>query len=286
LSNTLKKAISRLISLGGYEIRKKRSCGPDGHPVEELSGIPYKDFLSLYFKSRNLSDFFFIQIGAHNGVSNALDFLHEFVSHLKLSGLLVEPQADVFRELKENYKRCQTVHFENSAIASDTGLKQLYTIKKELDFLQYANQAASFDSDHLSRLLKHHLRKEASVDVRKKFKALGLRVDECIEAESVQARTFQSLLEKHGILRYDLLQIDTEGFDYEVIKMAQLDKYRPTLVNYEHEYMSEKEKQECWSYLTSLNYHIFKHNVDTTAYLPESLAQGVNFARAATAGAP
>jgi FkbM family methyltransferase len=285
LSNILKKAICRLLSVGGYEIRKKGSYSLNGYAVDELSGIPYKDFLSLYFKSRNLSDFFFIQIGAHNGVSNAFDFLHEFVSHMKLRGLLVEPQAEVFQELKENYRRCETVHFENAAIAKDTGMKQLYTVKKAIDFLQYASQAASFDSAHVARILKRHLRKEASVDVRKKFKALGLRVDDCIGAESVQAHTFQSLLEKHGIWKYDLLQIDTEGFDYEVIKMAQLDRYRPTLLNYEHEYMSEKEKRECWSYLISLNYHLFRHGVDTTAYLPESFAERrESLARVATAG--
>jgi FkbM family methyltransferase len=271
VSNILKRTVSKLVSLGGYEIRR-RPFRVDGHTVEELSGIPYKDFLGLHFKSRNLADFYFIQIGAHNGVSNALDPLHEFVSHLKLSGLLVEPQANVFHELKENYKACRTVHFANCAIASATGVKQLYTIKKSLDFLQYANQAASFDSAHVARLLKNHIRNEATAEVQKKFKESGLSAEDCIEAETVPACTFPVLLEKYGVSRYDLLQIDTEGFDYEVIKMAQLEKYKPTLVNYEHEYLSEQERADCWSYLFGLGYHLFIHNVDTTAYLPESFA--------------
>jgi FkbM family methyltransferase len=272
VSSIVQRAVSKLVGLDGYEIRR-RPFSVDGHTIDELSGIPYKDFLSLYFKSRNLADFYFIQIGAHNGVSNALDPLHEFVSHLKLSGLLVEPQANVFHELKENYKACRTVHFENSAIANANGIKQLYTIKKSLDFLQYANQAASFDLAHVTRLLKNHILNEATFEVRKEFMESGLRAEDCIEAETVQAYTFPSLLKRHSVSRYDFLQIDTEGFDYEVIKMAQLEEYKPTLVNYEHEYLSEQEKAECWSYLFGLGYHLFIYNVDTTTvHLPESFA--------------
>jgi hypothetical protein len=32
------------------------------------------------------------------------------------------------------------------------------------------------------------------------------------------------------------------GFDYEVIKMADLRKFRPTLINYEHEHLSDEDQ--------------------------------------------
>jgi len=257
----LKKIVSRGAHKLGYEIRKRPASGL---PVGELAGITFSDFMFYYLSSQDLSDFVFIQIGAHNGVSN--DWLYAFVRRFHLRGILLEPQSCAFRELQKNYKDCPQVVLENLAVAKESGTQKLFTVKKELDFLQYANQAASFNYAHTNTQLARHLSNGAPREVRGKLRELKLQVADCIEAETVPTCTFEALLGKHGLERYDLLQIDTEGFDYEIIKMANIQKFKPRLINYEHEHLSERDQRECWGQLQGYGYHVFTHNGDTTAY--------------------
>jgi FkbM family methyltransferase len=260
----LKAAISRY----GYELRKTKTYTVDDEAISELDGLTFPDFLECYVSATNSPQFFFLQVGAHNGVSNAYDVLRDYVMRFNLRGLLIEPQARVFRELQENYKEQPGIYFENAAIGHNNGRQKLYTINKNLDFLAYANEAASFDLSQVRKILEKHLRHEAKQDVVRRVKELGLSVDDCIEPEIVETYTFESLLKKHGVHRVDLLEIDTEGFDYEVIKMADLRKLSPTLINYEHEHLNHADKHQCWRDLKALSYRLFTHGGDTCAYRP------------------
>jgi hypothetical protein len=103
-------------------------------------------------------------------------------------------------------------------------------------------------------------------DIVRRVRELGLSVDDCIEAETVKTYTFETVLSKHGVSRIDLLQIDTEGFDYEVLKMANLNKFKPTLINYEHEHLGDQDQFECWRDLRALGYRLFTHDGNTCAY--------------------
>jgi FkbM family methyltransferase len=252
----------------GIDVRKVRTYKVDDVPIRELDGLSFSDFLECYFSALNRPNFYFVQVGAHDGISNAFDVLHEHVIEFGLRGLLIEPQANVFMELKKNYGEQLGLQFENVAIGHANGTQQLYTIKGDLEFLAYVNQAASFNRNHLRKLLANHLRREATPTVVRRFKELGISIDDCIEAEVVTTCTFDSILGKHGINHIDLLQVDTEGFDYEVLKLANLAKYRPTLINYEHEHLSAGDQLECWRGLRGLGYRMFTHDGDTCAYLP------------------
>jgi FkbM family methyltransferase len=263
----LKRELNRMLRRLGYEVRRTALGTPQ---VSELSGIDYRKFLELYLLGNDLSKFFFIQVGAHNGITN--DSMFEFVHRFRLKGALVEPQAEAFRELQENYKGCDHIHLENIAISYRTGRQPLYTIKRDLEFLQYANQAASFDYEHVRDQLRDHLTDGASAAVRMKIAVLGLRVEDCIETQTVATMTLQDLLDKYGLDGYDFLQIDTEGFDYDVVKLANIPSYRPRLINYEHAHLGPAAKQECWDYLAALDYQMFTHGADTTAYARDSEA--------------
>ena len=192
--------------------------------------------------------------------------LRDYIVLFKLRGLLIEPQAKLFRELQENYKQQPGLNFENAAIGHNNGKQQLYRIKDNLDFLAYMNQGASFNLGHLRKLLANHLRHGAARDVVQRVRELGLSVDDCIEAETVETYTFEAVLNKYRVCRIDLLQIDTEGFDYEVIKMANLSKFRPALINYEHDHLSDGDRLECWRDLRAFGYRLFTHGGNTCAY--------------------
>jgi FkbM family methyltransferase len=258
----LKKLVWQALNSAGYELRRK----PQGHKnIAELRGIDFDHFLHYYLRSHDLSRFRFVQVGAHNGVSN--DWLYNPVRKFGLKGILIEPQPSIFRDLQSNYSDCNTVILENVAISSRNGIQPLYTIKESLEFLQYANQVASFSYDHIRRELAKHLTKGARPEVRKALRTLGLQVADCIEAQTVKTCTFETVLDKYAIENYNLLQIDTEGYDYEIIKMAGIDKVRPSLINYEHEHLSARDRDDCWEYLQRKGYSLFTHGGDSTAYL-------------------
>jgi FkbM family methyltransferase len=252
----------------GYEVFKYRGHQVDGTEIGYLRGAKFSHFLGVFLRQARLSDFFFVQVGAHNGISN--DYLHDFIAKFELQGILVEPQPHIFVELSHNYRNCPTVKLENVAIADEDGQKTFYTIKPELGFLQYANQVASLNREHTRRMIDRHLAHEASPEVVKEFKTRKLTLDGCIETLTVRSSTFPSLLARHCVSRYDLLQIDAEGFDYEVLKASEIGRYRPSFINYEHEHLSERDRQDSWRLLKGLGYHLFTHGHaagDTAAYL-------------------
>ena len=61
--------------MAGYEIVKYRGRQVDGAEIAHLRGIEFRDFLGVFLRKARLSDFFFIQVGANDGVSN--DYLHD-----------------------------------------------------------------------------------------------------------------------------------------------------------------------------------------------------------------
>ena len=79
---------------------------------------------------------------------------------------------------------------------------------------------------------------------------------------------FESLLRKHRVEKVDLVQIDTEGYDYAVIKMIDLKKWKPAIINYEHRHLSREEREMCWRYLVDAGYSLYVHGADTAACLP------------------
>lgn len=64
----------------------------------------------------------FVQVGANDGVF--VDPLRQYILTRGWSGILVEPQADVFERLKENYADCaDRLIFENVAVSLSSQLE-------------------------------------------------------------------------------------------------------------------------------------------------------------------
>jgi FkbM family methyltransferase len=258
--NPIKRLVFDTFHMLGYDLKR---IPPGSSSAMELSGLSFENFLSTYLAGRNLKDFFFVQIGAFDGKTN--DHVYGLVKHWGLKGLIVEPQPIPFATLRENYGECPQLIFENVAIGSQNGEQPFYRVRHDLEFLQYVNQAASFNHGHTERLLRQHITREATPEVRAQFKHLGITYQGAIESVPVSTRTLPSLLTAHGITRYDLLQIDTEGFDFEVLKMAEVDRFAPSLVNYEHEHLTSSDRDASWHYLRNFGYQLFTHKGDTTA---------------------
>ena len=198
--------------------------------------------------------FFFVQIGAHDGAWP--DPLFDFVKEFHLPGILVEPQRDTFNSLLQNYSDSDNLVFENVAISHKEEKRKLYKVKEEYQQLYtYANLIPSFDYE----FVKKHFGKN--------LVGMDLNVEDCIEYEMVDCMSLEALLKKHNVTRIDLLQIDTEGFDYEIIKMIEMNCRKPGMINYEHRHLTRGDQEECWRYLVDQGYSLYVNGPDTCALL-------------------
>jgi FkbM family methyltransferase len=195
-------------------------------------------------------DFFFVQIGANDGV--IYDPISAYVRRYQWSGLLVEPVATYFERLKENYRGYLGLSFENAAISDTEGERAFYRIREDLDYLPA--WCAGLGTFYLDVLLTHRW-------------AIP-NLDAYVLEERVRCISLGQLLAKHGVRRIDLLAIDTEGYDYELIKQVDFDRMRPAMLLYEHQYIREADRKACEAMLRRQGYTLSRHLGNTFAFLP------------------
>jgi FkbM family methyltransferase len=208
--------------------------------------------LELAIKARlhDGNPFFFVQIGANDGRID--DPIYKLISRYQLKGLLIEPVPDFFKSLVENYKDNTQLLFENSAIGNENGMSSFYKLRNDNPFSAEARGLAGFDKDIL---LKHE-----------KFIP---GVSQYIETISVKTITLQSLIDKYRLTHIDLLQVDTEGYDYEILKMVFSTKIRPHIINYEFVHLTPSDQNQSLSLLAKNGYKFINTKKDTLAIRSE-----------------
>ena len=202
-------------------------------------------------KLASTNDFFFIQIGANDGIGN--DAIYPLVKKYKLRGVALEPQKDIFTVLDKNYADEKQVTCVNKAIHNDLKEMQLYKIDSQGDLTGlpiWATRIASFDKQVIESHRKH------IPDIEKR-----------IIQETVHCISLDNLLVEQNVPQIDLLQIDAEGYDYEIIKMIDLQKIKPSIIRYEHKHLSKQDFDACLEYLIQNSYRILNEGSDITAYL-------------------
>ena len=70
----------------------------------------------------------------------------------------------------------------------------------------------------------------------------------------VPSMTLDALFAKHGIEELDLLQIDTEGFDWEVLQSLNLTRVKPALIQIETGHLSRHALGKVARCLTDAGY--------------------------------
>src|SRR4029453_1473130 len=87
-------------------------------------------------------------------------------------------------------------------------------------------------------------------------------------AETVPCITFDTLLRRHRVTRVDLLQIDAEGYDFEILKLVDLQNLRPAMIRYEHRHLMPRDKHACRIYLEQHGYRILEMRFDSGCVRP------------------
>ena len=159
-------------------------------------------------------------------------------------GILIEPQKIEFERLIKNYKNeSDNLIFENVAIADHETTRNLYKVKDEQIVGDWQRGIASL------------------------IPMEGLEEQNAVTIEAVQCISFDTLLERNKVKKIDLLQIDVEGYDYEILKLVNFERLKPHLIRYEHRHLNLSDKNACKKYLKKLGYTILEMQYDTGAKL-------------------
>jgi len=129
------------------------------------------------------------------------------LSHHGWKGVIVEPIKKYF----DNIPTERNIHYVNAAVSLTNGTATMWTAPDEL-----TQQDPDFKG--MSSLW------EGSND------NLTIPVE-------VQTISFHTLFGMTGVTTIDYLKIDTEGYDYEILKMFPWDTIKPSFIKFESEHI-------------------------------------------------
>lgn len=207
-----------------------------------------------------------VQVGAHVGNSEN-DPIHRFLWSVKggqCTALLIEPVGYLFKQLVMNYRQCPAdVRFENAAVAEEAGHRDFWRLKEGADLTgmpDWMSQLGSLLPERIGAMWDACEQDPAH----KRFLAENTVVDR------VRCATIDELRRKHGIGEIDFLQVDAEGYDYEILKTIDFESSKPKAINYERVLLGAAEG-ECREMLQANGYMLYdrNHNIDTLCVLRE-----------------
>lgn len=188
-------------------------------------------------------DFFFINIGANDGVEN--DPIYPFLKKYGARGIQVEPIPYNATKLERNFRDCPGIIIENIAI-SPISQSPPQTIYHFPDFLI----EESYIFSQISSLSRQHI--QLSIDVIKNLPEISAILrrlpkahwEDYIEASEIPCLSFDELIQKHRVQHIDFLNLDVEGLDFQIISSIDLAKYAPTVLCIETYHFSTAEHQQ------------------------------------------
>ncbi len=206
-----------------------------------------QEFLDKYSKNHK-GNIRFIQIGANDGQWN--DPIYKYIRRDGWQGILIEPQKHIFERLKENYKKyVHKLIFLNVAIDNKNGEKLLYKIS--FSESRWASGLSSFIKEDLQKMIDAgYVERMANKDGINPPKDRSSWISE----EIVKVLTLETIIEKYKFYEIDLLMIDTEGYDFEIIKTVPFEIVKPSVIVYEHSHFNPDVKKQCEEFLQQKSY--------------------------------
>lgn len=189
-----------------------------------------------------------VQIGSNDGKTG--DPLYPlFLKNTHWKGLFVEPVPYLFQRLQQNYPDTARFSFENVAINEGAKLPFFWVdpsikgAKADLPF--WYDQMGSFNKEHI-------------------VEGLGADYEPFIRSEELEGITLDTLFERNQMQHFDIIHIDTEGYDWKVLSQLNLSKYHPKFILYESNHLSDTDLKASYQFLRE-QYHIFSIGIDSLA---------------------
>lgn len=205
-----------------------------------------------------------LQVGSNtmDGKMNDNDPTLNFLQHIPLwNKVFVEPMPDAFMQLKRNVARWPNSKALNAAISegdAPEATTQMFCLAEAMVegwektipswlrslpdghpdkklFKTWANQICSLDTAHVRKHFPYQ--PQATINV--------------------TALSFSRFLSKHAIKDVQVLLIDTESYDYKVLKQVPLGSMRPALIIWEHVHIQKEEQLAALEFVRSHCYAAF-----------------------------
>ena len=153
----------------------------------------------------------FIQIGTNDGND---EFRNLVLDNNPTLTILVEPSYLLEDKIKDNYKDVDNVEILIAAITKETqGEVELHIPKPDKNGV--SSNGVSYGDQHFTLL------------------PMDDWGDEFITIKS-KSISFSDLCSRYNIEDIEYLQIDTEGYDYEILKSIEFKKYNIKTIKYEN----------------------------------------------------
>lgn len=194
---------------------------------------------------REGSSFIFVQVGAHDGISH--DTLYDFIKKRKARGVVIEPLFDMYERLVINYSYNPGIITVNKAVHPTLKKVDMYRVDpaQHHQFPEWSSGIASLFPDHHQRS--------------------GIPASAMIREEVAADHLSNIITAYQWVSNIDLLQIDVEGFDYQVLKQVDFKKLNPAIIKFEYVNLQKGEVESAIQLLKLNGYVFFYEGLDIVA---------------------
>lgn len=197
----------------------------------------------------------FVQVGSNDGVR--FDPICRQVRSRPWTGVMIEPIPYLFDRLVQNFGPSRRLKLMNVAVSDHAGTQPLYHLEEDASgaLPAWYDALGSFRRDVL---LSH---RDVIPDIEDRVRVL-----------EVPCLPFDEVCERAGLRGIDLVHIDTEGFDFEVVKLIDLPRWQPSMLLYEHLHLKPLDRTACEGHLRDHGFSLLSDGMDTLCVQPAVLA--------------
>lgn len=160
---------------------------------------------------------FFVDIGAHDPMELSNSYFFE--SERNWNGLCIEPQYNLYKNLKEN-RNCICL---NCAVSNENKISEFYTVDGYSNAL--SGLVDKYDQKHLNRINNEIL-------------SYGGKINKT----HVVTKKLQDIFDEHGVKEVDFCSIDTEGSELDIVKSIDFNRTKIKLFCIENNYKTDDVK--------------------------------------------
>ncbi|MCU0327880.1 MAG: FkbM family methyltransferase [Chitinophagales bacterium] len=196
------------------------------------------------FDSKQINSF--VQVGSNDGISG--DPFFKFIKSKPIPSVFIEAIPSLFEELKKNYGFNENYNFVNCFVSNDEEKKEIFYFEQviENNYPKWILQLGSFNPNHGNDLFEKYPKLKKS--------------SQKVESKSLK-KIFEQFFKPH------FLHIDTEGYDYEILKSIDFNFHKPKYIMYEFVHLNNEDLLFSQELLKKQGYQLQKFETDILASL-------------------